>query len=142
MRNVIAGAALLAFGCGQMRYASRTEMVEVAPDPAVTAAPLPLVAAAPPRRTSHWRGLLVGGTIASVVGIGFIVGGAVGYKRQEAENAAEDAQCMKAQGWFCGAFDDLSYLPYDALLGIGSLATLGGIVMLGLAANGHEQESR
>src|SRR5690242_11553130 len=78
MRNVLVIATLLAFGCGQLRYASRTEMVEVAADPAA------LAAAAPPRsvsvaraRTSRTHALLIGGAIASVIGIGFIVGGAV-----------------------------------------------------------------
>jgi len=46
------------------------------------------------------------------------------------------------QGWFCGAFDDFSYLPYGALLGVGSVATLGGIVMLGLASNVRDRDSR
>jgi hypothetical protein len=143
MRNVLVIATLLAFGCGQLRYASRTEMVEVAADPAAVAA------AAPPRsvsvaraRTSRTHALLIGGAIASVIGIGFIVGGAVGWKRQEATNAAADAQCQAEQGWFCGAFDDFSYLPYGALLGVGSVATLGGIVMLGLASNVRDRDSR
>jgi hypothetical protein len=142
MRNLLAGVTLLAFGCGQLRYASRTEMVEVAPDPATAEAPLAVtpVSSVPPRRSSHWQAFLIGGTVASLVGVGFIVGGAVGWKRQEAANEEANAQCMAAQGWFCGAFDGFSYLPYGALVGLGSVATLSGIVLFGIAANRHERE--
>jgi hypothetical protein len=138
MRKVLAGVMLLAFGCGPMRYSARTEMVEVTTAPVAPPAP-PSVAH--PRR-SHRQALLIGGTIASLVGVGFLVGGGVGYKRQEAANAEQDAQCRAAQGWFCGTFDDFSYLPYDALLGLGGVAVLGGIVMFGLAANGADRETR
>jgi hypothetical protein len=142
MRSVLVGMTLLAFGCGQMRYASRTEMVEVAPDPAAAPDPLTVapVTSVPPRRRSHWQAFLIGGTVATLVGVGFIVGGAVGWKRQEAANAEANAQCMAAQGWFCGAFDDFSYAPYGALAGLGSVATVSGIVLLGIAVNRHESD--
>lgn len=137
MRPAIVLVTLLAFGCSSLRYSSRTEMVEVAP---AAPAPTELQQTSPAARRHHRRlGFVIGGTIASLVGAGLIVGGAVGWHRQSAANDEADAECAAKGGWFCGLFDELSYMPYGFMLGFGTAATLTGIVLLGLGANENER---
>jgi hypothetical protein len=131
MRTLLVAVTLLAFGCAELRYPTRTEMVEVAPSPVeVVPAREPVRADA---RKNRRLGLQIGGTILTVVGAALIIGGAVGVNRQQARNAAEDAECAAQGGWFCGLGDGLALMPYAAVIGLGGFSTIGGLVLFGLS---------
>src|SRR5512146_1654074 len=104
MRRALVVITLFAFGCAELRYPTRTAMQEVAPDRVERAA---ADAPSPPtvRSRGRWQPFIVGGTIVSVIGAGLVIGGAVGLKKQEADNAAADAECSARGGWFCGLLD-------------------------------------
>lgn len=140
MRTALTLITLSSFGCAELRYTPRTEMVEVAPDPLAVAPP-------PPERTQtrahRGRGLVIGGTIALLVGTAFIIGGAVGWQQQASANAAADAQCEAQQQAFfsfCGAFDNLSYAPYGGLIAFGGMAAISGLVLVGVGANRGDRQ--
>jgi hypothetical protein len=144
VRKILALTTLFAFGCAELRYASRTEMVEVAPEPAVVAQPTPSPTPAPravPTRSDS-QALAIGGTIAAVVGGALILGGAVGWQNQEAANAAADAQCVARGGWFCGLFEGFSYMPYGTLIAFGGMAVVTGIVLVGVGASRLDRAKR
>jgi hypothetical protein len=130
--------ALFAFSCAELRYAPRTDMVEVASDAVVVAQPTSSRPPSKPQARStagRWQALVIGGTIASLAGIALIVGGAVGWQKQAAANAAADAECLAEGGWFCGLFEDLSYIRYGMLIGFGSIAAAAGVVLIGVGAS-------
>ena len=134
MRRALVLVTLFAFGCAELRYPTRTAMQEVAPDRVERAA---ADAPSPPtvRSRGRWQPFIVGGTIVSVIGAGLIIGGAVGLKKQEADNAAADAECSARGGWFCGLLDGLSYMPYGVMLGFGAAATVSGLVLFAIGSN-------
>jgi hypothetical protein len=136
MRSAIVLVMFLTFGCASMRAPTRTEMVEVTPDPSIVVAPPPppshSAAAAPGPKSSHWQGFVIGGAIASLVGMAFIIGGGVGWQQQQAANARANNDCMVQGGVFCGAFDDFTYLPMQVLIGIGVPMTAAGITLLAI----------
>lgn len=139
MRLVLVLIVVTSFGCAELRYPARTQMVEVAHPVEVVAAP------SPPRVRVGWsreraRGLVIGGTIASLIGGALIIGGAVGWKKQEADNAAADAQCTAQGGWFCGTFDNFSYAPYAALITIGVAGATGGVALLATGMSAPDRD--
>jgi hypothetical protein len=126
----LAGMLLLTFGCSQLRYASRTEMAETPSDPAIVA---PTLEPPQPRRFLRRRqavGMIVGGSVMLVVGLGLLLGGTLGMEKNDAANVASDQQCMATGGWFCGAFDGLSDLPYYALISWGAVLGLSGLTLI------------
>ena len=138
MRSLLVVLVLTAFGCAELRYPQRTEMVEVAPDPARAAPTADARAEAEPAPDLHRRsrhGLVIGGTIASVVGAALLIGGGVGWQRQADRNAAEEADCLAKGGWLCGLFDEFTYLPYGFMVGMGSAAVITGVVLFGIHAH-------
>ena len=64
-------------------------MQEIPPD-RVERAPADPPSPGPVRSSAGWRPLIIGGTIVSVMGVGLLVGGGLGWKKQEADNAAAD----------------------------------------------------
>jgi hypothetical protein len=134
MRAWLVAVTLLSFGCAELRYPTRTEMVEVAPPPMQVvprSEAVPVRVATPKDRRS---GLLIGGGILATIGVAFIVGGAVGWSQQSAKNAAADADCEAQGGWFCGTFDGLSYAPFGGLIALGGMATVSSWVLFSLGA--------
>jgi len=135
MRTLLVAVTLLAFGCAELRYPTRTEMVEVAPSP------VEVVPAAQPTRLEARKnrrlGLRIGGTIMTLIGAALIIGGAVGVNRQQAKNAAEDAACEAQGGWFCGLGDGLALMPYAALISLGGFSTIGGVVLFGVSTKAN-----
>ena len=117
-------------------------MVEVAPDPLAVAGAASARPSPARRRQHDWRGLVVGGTVVAAIGAGLLLGGAFGLQHQRAANADAAAQCMAEQDWFCGAFDGLSEAPYGALIGMGAIGTLGGVVLVGLGVNARGGDER
>lgn len=138
MRRALVLITLLAFGCAELHYPTRTEMQEVPPD-RIERAP---ANSSPPsvRSRAGWQPLIIGGTVVSVIGAGLLVGGALGWKKQEADNAAADADCTARGGWFCGLADGLSYLPYSVTLGFGTAATISGLVLFAIGYNRADRD--
>ena len=134
MRRALVLLTLVAFGCAEWRYPTRTEMQEVPPDRVERAPPNP-PSPPPVRARAGWQPFIIGGTIASVIGVGLLVGGGLGWKKQEADNAAADAECTARGGWFCGLFDGLSFMPYGVMLGFGTAATISGLVLFAIGSN-------
>lgn len=147
MRPALLLLTLLAFGCSQLRYSARTEMVpiEPAPTPSVQQAPPP-PESTPSRPMSaarrRWRGLVISGSILAVVGGAFVLGGALGLRSQQAADQAADARCMAQQGLVCGLFDGLAELPSEAVLGLGVVSATAGVIVLGVGLTGRFDNDR
>jgi len=142
MRTLLVILTLTSFGCAELRYPTRTAMVEVAPEPVRLVPPTsaPEHSAASRRRTR--RNLQIGGAIASAIGAALVIGGAFGVHKQQVDNAAAEADCNAQGGWFCGAFDGLSYLPYAGLLVVGAGTAIAGLALIGIGADRGEHEGR
>lgn len=137
MRRALVLLTLFVFGCAELRYPTRTAMQEVPPDRVERAAADPPPS---PVRSRRWQPFIIGGTVVSVIGAGLLIGGAVGWKKQEADNAAADADCTARGGWFCGLLDGLSYMPYGVMLGFGAAATISGLVLFAIGSNRADRE--